>query len=135
MTAEVAYTRLMATVRAAGGLVPCVGRREWSSSRPAERAAAAARCTGCPALAACLEYATVAGVNFGVWAGADRTPRPTGRPPGRANASAGATQQAERIEATRRLTTEGVAAWKIAELLGVTESSVRNYRRALRSAS
>lgn len=52
-------------------------RRLWLSDDPDERASAAARCRGCQVLTACQQSADIHGEQFGVWAGVDRTKKPT----------------------------------------------------------
>lgn len=52
---------------------PCLGRPEWTSDDPADRAAALEGCTHCPHQAPCGAYARAAREAHGVWAGTDRT--------------------------------------------------------------
>lgn len=57
--------------------VPCgVHGDLWTSERAEDREAATFRCTGCPVIGVCRDYATAAREKFGTWAGVDRT-KPT----------------------------------------------------------
>lgn len=58
--------------------VPCCGPHGalWTSEVAEEREAATYRCTGCPVITACSNYASMAREKFGVWAGVDRTKPP-----------------------------------------------------------
>lgn len=44
---------------AKGEVTPCAGRSEWTSGNAADKATAVRLCNGCPAKAACLEFATI----------------------------------------------------------------------------
>jgi len=70
-----AWLRLQAELSDADS-VPCREQSSylWTSERPEEREAATFRCTGCPVIGACRDYATAAREKFGTWAGVDRTP-------------------------------------------------------------
>jgi Transcription factor WhiB len=56
---------------------PCAHSSDsWMSEDRDERAAAAHRCTGCPLLTLCGQYAKEIHASFGVYGGRDRTPQP-----------------------------------------------------------
>lgn len=69
----VALVRAVAAAHAAALVVPCVGRSEWMSENPAQRAVAVVACRPCPVFNECVAAARREG--FGVWAGKDLTPR------------------------------------------------------------
>lgn len=57
---------------------PCVGSSSWVSEDHDERAMAARLClTSCPIVPECHAAAEAAGERFGVWAGVDRSNKPT----------------------------------------------------------
>lgn len=74
-TALPLWVKLQTAVVEATG-VPCCGAHSslWTSELAEDREAAAYRCTGCPVIKACRDYATAAKEKFGVWAACDRTP-------------------------------------------------------------
>lgn len=75
-----AYTALMEAVASHRAQVPCLNRTDldWLTEDDSEtRVAAAAACTGCPAIAQCSAYTKAHRQDAGVWAG--RTPGQRGR--------------------------------------------------------
>ena len=75
-----AHTRLngaLANAVARGQFVPCAGPWDgdspWLSDDPDERAWAAERCTGCPAISECRQAGQLEA--WGVWGAVDRTTR------------------------------------------------------------
>lgn len=61
----------------AGQTVPCIGRPEWTSPRPEDRATAVAECRRepCPVLDQCAATATAAKERHAVWGGTIRGER------------------------------------------------------------
>lgn len=71
-----AWRRLSAALTDASP--PCASDPSiWFSTSTHDIETARHRCLSCPAIARCDEYATVAHETAGVWAGHDRTRRPT----------------------------------------------------------
>ena len=70
-----AWQRLTLAIHGAQHPIPCTGPRAdlWTSERADEREAASHRCSTCPAIAECHDYAVAANEKHNVWAGVDRT--------------------------------------------------------------
>ena len=61
----------LAELAQAGHIAPCVGRPEWTSDDPDDRADAAEGCAWCPMAGPCLAAGAASRSVWGVWGGLD----------------------------------------------------------------